>query len=114
MEGFEQPDPILHRAFGAVITASGKAADRLDDLNLRSPSSRSHLFSIYVLTQHPSTPEAWLKATQELITATEKFLSPPGSAATARGGTHSGDGAGLTSILTRPAAARILMITPIS
>jgi hypothetical protein len=73
MEGFEQPDPILHRAFGAVITASGKAADRLDDLNLRSPSSRSHLFSIYVLTQHPSTPEAWLKATQELITATEKI-----------------------------------------
>ncbi|MFA4925119.1 MAG: DUF5703 domain-containing protein [Candidatus Aminicenantales bacterium] len=73
MEGFEQPDPILHRTFGAVITASGKAADRLDDLNLRSPSSKSHLFSIYVLTQHPSTPEAWLKATQELITATEKI-----------------------------------------
>ncbi len=73
MEGFEQPDPILHRAFGAVITASGKAADRLDDLNLRPPSSKSHLFSIYVLTQHPSTPEAWLKATQELITATEKI-----------------------------------------
>jgi len=73
MEGFEQPDPILHRTFGAVITASGKAADQLDDLNLRSPSSKSHLFSIYVLTQHPSTPEAWLKATQELITATEKI-----------------------------------------
>ncbi len=73
MEGFEQPDPILHRTFGAIITASGKAAERLDDLNLRSPSSKSHLFSIYVLTQHPSTPAAWLKATQELMASTEKI-----------------------------------------
>jgi len=71
MEGFKQEDPILHRTFGAVIMAG--RAEKIDDLSLRSPAARSHLFSIYVLTKHPSSPEEWLKSVEELIAATEKI-----------------------------------------
>jgi hypothetical protein len=71
MEGFKQEDPILHRTFGAVITA--ERAEKIDDLNLRSPAATSHLFSIYVLTKHPSSPEEWLKSVEGLIAATEKI-----------------------------------------
>ncbi len=70
MEGFEQPDPILDRTFGAVITA--ERGQRVDDLNLRSPAASSHVFSIFVLTKHPSSPDEWLKATEEIIASTEK------------------------------------------
>ena len=68
MQGFRQDDPILHRTFGAVITA-GKGR-RIDDLNLVSPPAGSHRFDIYVLTRHPSSPEDWLKGMDELIAAT--------------------------------------------
>jgi len=71
MEGFKQEDPILHRTFGAVITA--ERAEKIDDLNLRSPAAKSHLFSIYVLTKHPSSPDEWLKSVEGLIAATEKI-----------------------------------------
>lgn len=71
MEGFKQEDPILHRTFGAIITA--KKAEKIDDLNLRSKAGTSHLFSIYVLTKHPSSPEEWLKEVDKLISATEKI-----------------------------------------
>ncbi|MGB9836646.1 MAG: DUF5703 domain-containing protein [Candidatus Saccharicenans sp.] len=71
MEGFKQEDHILHRTFGAVIKAA--TGERIDDLHLRSPASSSHLFSIYVLTRHPSSPEEWLKAVDEKIAETEKI-----------------------------------------
>lgn len=71
MEGFHQPDPILHRTFGAVIMAAG--GERIDDLHLRSPARSSHLFSIYVLTKHPSGPAEWLEAMEGLISSIEKI-----------------------------------------
>lgn len=58
MTGFERPDPLLHRTFGAVVTAAG--GRRLDDRRLQSPAGRSHRFSIYVDTLHPATAEQWL------------------------------------------------------
>jgi alpha-L-fucosidase 2 len=70
MEGFEQADPILHRTFGAVITADG--AKKIDDLNLRSSGLKSHHFEIYVLTRHPSTPQDWLRAVAETVAAVQK------------------------------------------
>jgi len=70
MEGFGQADPILHRTFGAVITA--EKGERVDDLNLRSTAGPSHLFSIFILTKHPASPEEWLKAAEGMIAATEK------------------------------------------
>ncbi|MDH4270655.1 MAG: DUF5703 domain-containing protein [Candidatus Aminicenantes bacterium] len=71
MQGFEQADPILNRTFGAVITAAG--AKKIDDLNLRSSGTNSHHFEIYVLTMHPSTPQNWLQAMDETISAVQKI-----------------------------------------
>jgi len=66
---FNQPDPLLHRTFGAVITATG--GERLDDLRLRSPRAKSHHFSVFVLTRHPSTPERWLADMDDTIRRVE-------------------------------------------
>lgn len=66
---FERPDPLLHRTFGAVITAPH--AQRMDDLHLDSPGSTTHRFSITVLTEHPGTPESWLQAVDQSIVAIE-------------------------------------------
>jgi alpha-L-fucosidase 2 len=71
MQGFNQPDPILHRTFGAVITA--ESAKRVDDLNLLSGGRQSHYFEIYVLTKHPSTPQEWLKSLDESIASLAKI-----------------------------------------
>jgi Domain of unknown function (DUF5703) len=73
MQGFTQADPILHRTFGAVITAAN--ATRVDGLNLVSGSSRAHHFKIFVLTRHPATPQEWLQAVDETIAAVEKIPS---------------------------------------
>jgi hypothetical protein len=70
MEGFKQPDPILHRTFGAVVTAArGK---RIDDRHLLSPRGKTHRFSVYLLTVHPATPEEWLGAIENTIQHIEK------------------------------------------
>ena len=66
---FERTDPLLDRTFGAVVTAVN--GERLDDLHVRSPSATSHRFSIYVLTEHPSTPEQWLEGIEKVIAASE-------------------------------------------
>jgi len=58
LTGFQQPDPLLHRTFGAVITA--ERGERLDEWRLLSPRGNSHRFSVFVLTRHPSTPAQWL------------------------------------------------------
>jgi len=58
---FRREDPLLHRTFGALITAPD--ARRVDDSHLESRQG----FSIYVLTQHPATPEEWLASIDELV-----------------------------------------------
>ncbi len=69
LTGFTQPDPLLHRTFGAVITAAG--GERLDDLRLRSPRGTSHRFSVFALTRHPSTPRRWLADMEDTIRQVE-------------------------------------------
>ena len=71
MQGFAQPDPILHRTFGAVIEADG--ANKKDGLNLLSSGKRSHHFEICVLTRHPASPQEWLQAANETIAAVKKI-----------------------------------------
>jgi hypothetical protein len=66
----DTPDPLLHRTFGAIISAPG--SKKLDDTHLRSPAGRTHHFSITVLTEHPSTPDAWLAAVTALADAIEE------------------------------------------
>jgi len=66
--GFERLDPLLHRTFGAVISADG--AQRIDDRHLRSSKSKAHRFDIHVVTKHPATEAEWLSAVEESIAAT--------------------------------------------
>jgi hypothetical protein len=65
LQGFKRPDPLLHRTFGAVITATGP--ERFDDTHLCSSSSKRHLFTISVLTKHPAKPGEWLKAVDDAM-----------------------------------------------
>jgi len=69
LTGFKQPDPLLHRTFGAVVTAT--CGERLDDLRLRSLLGKSHQLSVFVLTRHPSTPERWLTDMDDTIKRVE-------------------------------------------
>jgi hypothetical protein len=62
MTEYPRTDPLLNRIFGAVVTAP--KAERVNDTQLRSSDGR---FDIHVLTQHPSTPEEWLKGVNAVI-----------------------------------------------
>jgi alpha-L-fucosidase 2 len=70
LTGFKRQYPLLHRTFGAVVTAG--QPERIDDLHLGSATSSHHLFNVYVLTKHPSKPQEWLNAADELIATTAK------------------------------------------
>ena len=50
--------PLLGRTFGAVITAlNGR---RMDGVTLTTRPGTSHRLAVFVLTDHPSTPQEWL------------------------------------------------------
>ena len=59
-----QPDPLLHRVFGALVTA--ERGERINAAALRAPSGLAHRFNVHVYTSHPSSPEDWLAAVQDL------------------------------------------------
>ncbi len=59
MTGWKQTDPLLHRTFGALVTAA--QGEQLDDTHLKSARG----FAITVLTQHPATPAQWLAAIEQ-------------------------------------------------
>ena len=67
MAGFERPDPLLHRTFGALIAA--ERAVRVDDRTLRSPAGTRHVFEIAVDTRCPATAEAWQESTAGVLDA---------------------------------------------
>lgn len=58
MAGFPREDPLLHRTFGALVTAD--AGVRIDDTHLRSPTGKRHRFSVFTDTLHPATGPEWL------------------------------------------------------
>ncbi|MEI6807748.1 MAG: DUF5703 domain-containing protein [bacterium] len=64
-------DPLLHRTFGALIRAEG--GKRVDDQHIISPQGLCHIFSITVLTKHPSTEEQWLAEIRTIVKATENI-----------------------------------------
>ena len=64
-----KPDPLLHRVFGAVVTAPRAA--RIDAERLFSASSRTHRFDLHVLTEHPSSPRSWLASMERQVRQTE-------------------------------------------
>jgi hypothetical protein len=69
LTGFSQPDPLLHRTFGAVITA--EHGERLDDLQLRCPPATKQRLNVFVLTRHPATPDEWLAEMDQTIARVE-------------------------------------------
>ncbi len=71
LTGFPQPDPLLHRTFGALVSVVG--GERLDDLRLRSPLGTRHRFGVVVLTRHPSTPERWREEAENLARRIESL-----------------------------------------
>jgi hypothetical protein len=70
MTGFKRPDPLLHRTFGAIISADH--GRRVDDTHLQLPPSKKHRLSVFVLTEHPSSPPQWLATMNRTIAAVEK------------------------------------------
>ena len=70
---FGQPDPLLRRTFGAIITA--ERGQRVDDLHLQSPAATSQRFNVYVLTQHPASPAEWLAEMDRTIARIEALDS---------------------------------------
>jgi alpha-L-fucosidase 2 len=58
LDGLVREDPLLGRTFGAMITAED--AVRTGELGLTRSGTRDHLFSVYVHTDCPSTPDEWL------------------------------------------------------
>jgi hypothetical protein len=68
--GFQREDPLRHPTFGAIVTAT--RPERVNDLTLRSAAGTDHRFSVHLLTRHPSTPDQWLAAIDQQLTATEQ------------------------------------------
>ncbi len=67
--GFERIDPLLHRTFGAVIRSPGST--RIDATHLRTPLGTSQRFDVFVQSEHPATPEAWLEGLEKTIADVE-------------------------------------------
>jgi len=65
LRGFARPDPLLHRTFGAVVTA--ERAEAVDSLHLHSVSDSHHLFNVFVHTQHAASPQEWLRTLDGII-----------------------------------------------
>ncbi|MCB1128410.1 MAG: hypothetical protein KDM81_18085, partial [Verrucomicrobiae bacterium] len=74
MTGYPREDPLLHRTFGAILTAGH--GNQLDDTHLQSASAKEHRFDIHVLTRHPATPAEWLAAVDELVASFAKTPFP--------------------------------------
>jgi hypothetical protein len=74
LSDYKMVDPLLHRTFGAVITAPN--AKRVDDLTLTTTKGTVQRFNIYVLTEHPASPQQWLKAAETKIKEVESVPFP--------------------------------------
>jgi hypothetical protein len=65
LKDFNREDPLLHRTFGAVITA--EKAVCLNDSTIKSGTSKKISFNIYVLTKQPASPAQWSEAMNSII-----------------------------------------------
>ncbi len=68
---FERIDPLLHRTFGAIITAENAIVT--DKKTLKTEYSVQHQISIFVLTKHPASPQQWLDSIGKLVLVTSKI-----------------------------------------
>ncbi|MCX6561896.1 MAG: DUF5703 domain-containing protein [Candidatus Aminicenantes bacterium] len=58
-------DPLLHRTFGALIRAENSR--RIDDRTIEIPAAVRQQLSVYVLTEQPAIPEAWLASIRKIV-----------------------------------------------
>ena len=65
LTGYDMADPLLHRTFGAVVTAEN--ARHVDDLTLTTAEQEQQRLSVYVMTEHPASPQQWLEAVDAKI-----------------------------------------------
>jgi alpha-L-fucosidase 2 len=68
---FFDEDPILHRTFGAILKGTG--SEKANDHTLQTSSAKKGSLSVFVLTSHPSRPEEWQSAIEELADRTESI-----------------------------------------
>jgi len=69
LSDYRMEDPLLGRTFGAVIRAAN--GRRIDDRTLSTRPGRSQRLAVFVLTDHPSTPERWLEKIKGVIARIE-------------------------------------------
>lgn len=74
LEDFAREDPLLNRIFGAAILTP--EANRVSHRALRAQAAKRLGFQIPVLSQHPSSPEKWLTALEDLIEDTRRADLP--------------------------------------
>lgn len=60
-----KPYPLQDRVFGAVVTA--QRGHRVDATTLLAAAGTTHHIDVHVRTEHPSTPEEWLRAIERQI-----------------------------------------------
>ncbi|MFZ1290357.1 MAG: DUF5703 domain-containing protein [Melioribacteraceae bacterium] len=70
LQNFKRVDPLLNRIFGGIITSENPI--KIDKKNIQSKNSTKHRFSIYLLTEHPSTPQKWIDNLDSTINKIEK------------------------------------------
>lgn len=71
LAGAPWKEPLLHRTFGAWIRCTG--GQRMSDTRLAAPASTTNCFDIYVLTQHPATPQVWIASVRALAASVESI-----------------------------------------
>ena len=69
--GFERPDPLLGRTFGALVRA--ERGRRIDDTRLGSAEGTYHRFEVAALTEHPSDGERWLAAAGQVLEQADRL-----------------------------------------
>jgi len=71
LSDYKMEDPLLHRTFGAVVTT--EKGKRVDDLTLTTRAEKKQMFNIYVMTEHPASPQQWLNAVDAKIAQVESL-----------------------------------------
>ncbi|MDO4570122.1 MAG: DUF5703 domain-containing protein [Planctomycetia bacterium] len=72
MDDFPRKNPLLHRTFGALVSAQGETR-RESDVALRSIGKKRHVFEIVATSECPATVEEWLQNTSATLDQAQKL-----------------------------------------
>ncbi len=71
LSDYPMEDPLLHRTFGAIV--NGSKTSKQSDTKISSRSAMSNCLNIYVLTEHPSSPDQWLSSIEKTMKQVESL-----------------------------------------